>query len=119
MIGDSRTPTAPSNIDIDQLPLAINRVRGSRLSNLRSIIRGILHGVEQPDQRTGEERTDPIINTGGHYHLDSAIVSVDWWHLLDGEDSGLTRSGAEAINAAKNRVAYHCQYPWLHTMNDM
>jgi DNA-binding SARP family transcriptional activator len=26
---------------------------------------------------------EPVVNTGGHYHLDPAIVRIDWWTILD------------------------------------
>jgi DNA-binding SARP family transcriptional activator len=32
---------------------------------------------------TGDKLADPVINTGGHYHLNPDIVDVDWWHVQD------------------------------------
>ncbi|SCL25912.1 hypothetical protein GA0070624_3201 [Micromonospora rhizosphaerae] len=85
------------------------------LSNLRGIIRGALEAIDPADRDETADgpRPEPIVNTGGHYHLDPAIVTVDWWQLLD-ERRACTPSATDAVvSAARARIADGYDYPWL------
>jgi hypothetical protein len=92
------------------------------LANLRSIIRQVrvTAGTNNPD---GHTRVEPVINTGGHYHLDPTIVAVDWWQALDAyarAASSATNASDQAtwrhmINAALNDIAKDSNYPWIDT----
>ena len=88
------------------------------LSNLRSIIRGVLETKDHDDTATDGTRPEPIVNTGGHYHLDPAMVSVDWWQLLDERLAG-TPVTDEVVDAARARIADGCDYPWLDPDRDV
>jgi len=67
------------------------RRAGERLStcaaNLRGVIRDVALPGEKPKDATANGRRrpqiEPVVNTGSHYHLEPAIVRIDWWNLLD------------------------------------
>ncbi|MEU2019066.1 hypothetical protein ABZ541_23870 [Micromonospora sediminicola] len=81
------------------------------LSNLRGIIRGVLNAINPTDP--DGTRPEPIVNTGGHYHLDPAIVSVDWWQLLDEQQATLSSASDEIVSAARARIADGYDYRFL------
>jgi hypothetical protein len=87
------------------------------LSNLRGIIRGVLEATDR-DETSDGTRPEPVVNTGGHYHLDPAIVSVDWWQLLDEQRAGSPSATDEVVTAARARIADGYDYPWLDTGPD-
>lgn len=66
-------------------PDAVVRRAAERLStcvaNLRGVIRSQAQGAAHAD--SARARLEPVINTGGRYHLDSALLQVDWWDLQD------------------------------------
>jgi two-component SAPR family response regulator len=74
---------------------------------------------EQPRRN----RLEPIPNTGSRYHLDPAIVHVDWWTALDhyhavtgctDNDQRLAHLTA-AIDAADGPLAEGVDYDWIDT----
>ncbi|BCY08903.1 LysM peptidoglycan-binding domain-containing protein [Actinoplanes sp. L3-i22] len=86
------------------------------VTNLRNIIRGGIH-------RTGA-RVDPVINTGGRYHLNAELVDVDWWRIVDahraattaGDDQTRLRHLRTAITAAAGRtLGADTAYEWIDT----
>ena len=77
------------------------------LANLRTIIRAALPTTD-PDAKA-----EPIVNTGGHYHLAPAIIDVDWWQLLD--EQATTDTSAAALKEGWHLLADRCDYPWLDT----
>ncbi len=105
-------------------PDATMRRASERLStcvaNLRRVIRSAAHGDEPaPDQ----PRLEPVINTGGHYQLDPAIVTVDWWTVLDetsrvasaSNDQGKLAHLQAAIAALHGPLADGADYEWIDT----
>jgi hypothetical protein len=88
------------------------------LSNLRSSIRTVVETAQPQQQRSSATCPDPIVNSGGSYHLNPAIVCVDWWQLLDRQGTSPTASTAEDINAAAAKIADSNPYPWLRTSLD-
>ncbi|GAA1883965.1 hypothetical protein [Asanoa iriomotensis] len=90
------------------------------LSNLRSIIRTVRETSDPAEHgETAENpRPEPIVNTGGHYHLDPTIVAVDWWHLLDEHHAGAAEAADATVAAARARIADGYDYPWLDTDAD-
>jgi hypothetical protein len=93
------------------------------LANLRSIIRQVREASDT-DHREGQEsepRVDPVLNTGGRYRLDPAIVTVDWWHTVDtyaaaAGTAGDTSDHAERwyeISEALDTLARDNDYPWI------
>ncbi|ROO60366.1 hypothetical protein EDC02_2229 [Micromonospora sp. Llam0] len=87
------------------------------LSNLRGVIRGALESANPTDRDETADglRPEPIVNTGGHYHLAPAIVTVDWWQLLDDRQAGAPSATEVAVSAARARIADGHDYPWLDT----
>lgn len=81
------------------------------LSNLRNVIRSVMDPAE-PDQ-PHTMRPDPVVNTGGRYHLNPAIITVDWWHLLDHNPSATPSATTQTNSAAATRIADRYHYPWL------
>jgi hypothetical protein len=82
------------------------------LSNLRISIRGVLQAAD-PDLHADQARPEPIVNSGGRYHLDPAIISVDWWRLIDEHQRGPTPITDESLSAAAARIADGYDFPWL------
>jgi len=50
-----------------------------RLSTCVSNLRGVIRSIIAANGQNGE-RIDPIVNTGGRYHLNPSAVTVDCWH---------------------------------------
>ncbi|MFI5915730.1 hypothetical protein [Dactylosporangium sp. NPDC051541] len=48
------------------------------LSNLRSVIRGVLATADNVGS-IDPQRLEPVVNSGGHYRLNPALVAVDIW----------------------------------------
>ncbi|GAA4259984.1 hypothetical protein [Dactylosporangium darangshiense] len=86
------------------------------LSNLRGILRDILGATDL--ETATSPRPEPIVNTGGHYHLNPTIVTADWWQLLDDQHTGTPSATDAAVNAARARIANDYDYPWLDTEPD-
>ena len=67
------------------------------------------------------DRADPVINTGGRYHLNSDLVDVDWWTVHDLATSAKhsedrderMRFLREAIDAYHGRPRRRAPYEWL------
>jgi len=91
-----------------------------RLSTCTGNLRTVLRRVDPADESAA--RLEPIVNTGGHYHLDPAVVDVDWWRLLDEHrqalDDGERTGVREVVTAAAARLAEGCDYLWLRTDPD-
>jgi hypothetical protein len=52
------------------------------------------------------KRLEPIPNTGSRYHLDPAVVRVDWWTVLDQYEAVAT---AAATDPGQGSVALRDQ----------
>jgi hypothetical protein len=105
-------------------PDATIRRASERLSTVvadlrKHIRRAATTGGEQPLR----DRLEPIPNTGSRYHLDPAIVHVDWWTALDhyhvvtgctDNDQRLAHLTA-AIDAADGALAEGVDYDWVDT----
>jgi len=107
-------------------PDATIRRAGERLStvvaDLRKHIRQAAAApgdTEQPRR----QRLEPIPNTGSRYHLDPAIVRVDWWTVLDHYEATATATDDDqrlahltaAIEAAGGALAESVEYDWIDT----
>lgn len=79
------------------------------LANLRAAMRSTV--TADADAVESGTRVEPIVNTGGHYHLAPSIVHVDWWQLLDEHEQTDPLSAAVAEGLAL--LAEGCDYPWL------
>jgi DNA-binding SARP family transcriptional activator len=83
------------------------------VSNLRNRIRHIL-GITAEDG-------DPVINTGGHYHLNPDLVSVDWWTVQDALAAATATTDPEqqrsllqaARDAFGGTLAEDAEYEWV------
>jgi DNA-binding SARP family transcriptional activator len=66
---------------------------------------------------------DPVVNTDGHYQLDPALVTVDWWTVLDQYTATATATNdadrlthlRAAITAAGGGLAEGANYDWIDT----
>lgn len=90
------------------------------VGNLRGAIRTAAHGhAPAPDR----PRLEPVINSGGHYRLDPAIVAVDWWTVLDETAQVATASSDQhklahlqaAIAVLQGPLADGADYEWIDT----
>jgi hypothetical protein len=102
----------------DVLPPRANQRLSTCLSNLRSVVRRALQAADPDDVHADGARPEPIVNSGGRYHLDPAIVTVDWWRLLDEQDSGPTPVTDEYFSAAAALIADGYDLPWLDNYRD-
>jgi DNA-binding SARP family transcriptional activator len=90
------------------------------VANLRTTIRSLARtGTDRPDRTL-----EPVINTGGHYHLDPNLLTVDWWTVLDActavaaaTDHGTRLTHLRtAINAIQGHgLADDMPYDWIDT----
>ncbi len=84
------------------------------VGNLRNRIRHIL-GI------TPKQRGDPVINTGGHYHLNPDLIDVDWWRVQDALAQATATTDPALREAAlwRARDAFHgplaegAEYEWI------
>ncbi|GIF69339.1 hypothetical protein Ais01nite_73740 [Asanoa ishikariensis] len=90
------------------------------LSNLRTTIRSASQtsDLEDRDKAADGPRPEPIINTGGHYHLDPEVVTVDWWQLIDEYQADAPSATGAVVTAARARIADGHECPWLDTDPD-
>jgi two-component SAPR family response regulator/nucleoid-associated protein YgaU len=107
------------------------RRAGERLStcvgNLRGVIRAVALPGEKPKDATpnGRKRAqiEPVVNTGSHYHLDPAIVHIDWWTILDEytqvaaatDDPARLAHLQVAIGHIRGGLADGEEYEWVET----
>ncbi|HEV7899831.1 MAG TPA: BTAD domain-containing putative transcriptional regulator [Planosporangium sp.] len=82
------------------------------VGNLRNRIRHIL--AIRP------EDGDPVINTGGHYHLNPDLIQIDWWAVQDAlattaaADPGQREHGLRrAVDAFHGALAEGTEYEWV------
>ncbi|WP_433221842.1 hypothetical protein ACQP00_21830 [Dactylosporangium sp. CS-047395] len=93
---------------------------GQRLSTCLSNLRGVIRSVLDADATIGDRypmRTiwiEPIVNTGGRYHLNPVVVTVDWWQLLDDMATHTSSPGPEPVSTTRSRIADGYDYRWLH-----
>jgi two-component SAPR family response regulator len=92
------------------------------VANLRHAIRGVLSDTF-PDNTPDDKRVEPVLNSGGHYRLDPAVVDVDWWTVLDNyanvahSDDAAARQAhlKTAIEAIGGPLAAGADYEWADT----
>lgn len=109
-------------------PEATMRRAAERLSTCAANLRGVIRAQHTSDNsntdadRAGKQ-LEPVVNTGGHYHLDPSIVDIDWWRLLDhyaqvalapDDQARLTQLEA-AIEDIGGGLADGTDYEWLDT----
>ncbi|MEV1321261.1 LysM peptidoglycan-binding domain-containing protein [Micromonospora arborensis] len=90
-------------------------------ANLRTTIRSIAQTGTEPNDDT--PKIEPVINTGGRYHLDPNLLDVDWWTVQDSYARVATAAdNAErlahlhtAIAAASGGLAEDSTYEWIDT----
>ncbi|GAA4474184.1 hypothetical protein [Phytohabitans houttuyneae] len=109
---------------------ATTRRAAERLStcvaNLRSVLRAAAQH-EKPDQDAAGQRIDPVVNTGGRYHLDPTLVHVDWWTVLDactqaaaaGDDTTRLTHLRTATAAVGGALAENTDYEWIDTDREL
>ncbi|WP_157442111.1 LysM peptidoglycan-binding domain-containing protein, partial [Actinoplanes awajinensis] len=90
------------------------------VANLRTVIRAIIRAGTTTD--TG--RLEPVVNTGGRYHLNADLIDVDWWQILDThkaisvavDDEARLHQLREVIAVAAGRsLAEDAGYDWIGT----
>jgi len=112
---------------------ATPRRAAERLSTCVANLRGVIRAVAQPATKANDadgeanSRTrrpiEPVVNTGGHYHLDPALLRVDWWTMLDEyaqvatatDDTGRLAHLQAAIGAIGGGLADGADYDWIDT----
>ncbi|MCA2216304.1 LysM peptidoglycan-binding domain-containing protein [Jidongwangia harbinensis] len=110
-------------------PDATLRRAGERLSTVVADLRKHIRQAAAPASPCAEtaqprkQRLEPIPNTGSRYHLDPAIVRVDWWTVLDHYEATATASNDDqrlahasaALDAAGGALAEGAEYDWIDT----
>ncbi|MGC4750473.1 LysM peptidoglycan-binding domain-containing protein [Micromonospora sp. DT201] len=90
-------------------------------ANLRTTIRSIARTGTGPNDDT--PKIEPVINTGGRYHLDPNLLDVDWWTVQDSyarvatavNDADRLAHLHTAIGAASGGLADGSTYEWIDT----
>ncbi|RAO30114.1 Proline-rich receptor-like protein kinase PERK10 [Micromonospora noduli] len=90
-------------------------------ANLRTTIRSIAQTGTGPNDDT--PKIEPVINTGGRYHLDPTLLDVDWWTVQDSyariatavDDADRLAHLHTAIAAARGGLADGSDYEWIDT----
>lgn len=90
-------------------------------ANLRTTIRSIAQTDTGPNDDT--PKIEPVINTGGRYHLDPNLLDVDWWTVQDSyarvatavDDADRLAHLHTAIAAAHGGLADGSDYEWIDT----
>ncbi|WP_167493008.1 LysM peptidoglycan-binding domain-containing protein [Micromonospora ureilytica] len=90
-------------------------------ANLRTTIRSIAQTGTGPNDDT--PKIEPVINTGGRYHLDPHLLDVDWWTVQDSyarvataaDDADRLAHLHAAIAAARGGLADGSDYEWIDT----
>jgi len=69
------------------------RRAGERLSTCVANLRGVIRDVALPGPKNDDPKAkangakraqiEPVVNTGSHYHLEPALLRIDWWSILD------------------------------------
>jgi DNA-binding SARP family transcriptional activator len=107
-------------------PDASNRRAGERLQtevgDLRGRIRDAYHAITTndtgKDQDNGEQ-VQPVINTGGRYHLNPDLLDIDWWTVQDALAAATTDTAhraehlRRAVDAFGGPLADGCGYDWM------
>jgi DNA-binding SARP family transcriptional activator len=96
-------------------PEASLRRAAERLSTEVGNLRRSIH------QAAGDRDQQPVVNTGGRYHLDPTLVDVDAWRFEDAvRQAGTATDPAQRLNALHAAVAAHSgplaegrDYHWL------
>jgi two-component SAPR family response regulator len=99
------------------------------VGNLRGVIRTVAQTTIKPTDSgpaaNGSKRPpiEPVVNTGGHYHLDPAVLQVDWWTVLDqyaqvataSDDAARLHHLHVAIASIGGGLAGGADYDWIDT----
>jgi DNA-binding SARP family transcriptional activator len=96
-------------------PHATVRRAGERLSTEAGNLRRCLR------QAAGDSSIQPVVNTGGRYHLDADLLDIDAWTLVDAlRRAAATDDPAQRIAALREAVDVHggiladgCDYDWI------
>ncbi|WP_349876347.1 LysM peptidoglycan-binding domain-containing protein [Micromonospora sp. HUAS YX12] len=91
------------------------------VANLRTTIRSVAH--TGTGSSNDAPKIEPVINTGGHYHLDPNLLHVDWWTVQDAyaqvataaDDTARLAHLRTAIAATRGGLADGCGYEWIDT----
>ncbi len=91
------------------------------VANLRSVIRSIAHTNTPPTATAA--KIEPVINTGGRYHLNPTLLQVDWWTVEDAytrlataaDDASRLALLQTAIAVTSGGLADGSDYEWIDT----
>jgi DNA-binding SARP family transcriptional activator len=107
-------------------PDANMRRASERLSTVAADLRKHIRRAAATPADTADtlrKRLEPIPNTGSRYHLDPALVSVDWWTVLDQYEAVATTTDpgqqlahlTAALDAIGGPLAEGAHYDWIDT----
>ncbi|MET8358844.1 LysM peptidoglycan-binding domain-containing protein [Micromonospora sp. NPDC005171] len=90
-------------------------------ANLRTTIRSVAQTGTGPNDDA--PKIEPVINTGGRYHLDPTLLDVDWWTVQDSyarvaaavDDADRLAHLHAAIAATNGGLADGRNYEWIDT----
>ena len=96
-------------------PTATMRRASERLSTEVSDLRGRIR------QAAADPKSQPVINTGGRYHLNPELLDIDVWRFTDAlrrattstDPNTKTRALREAIDAHTGTLADGWDYDWI------
>ena len=71
-------------------------------------------------QAAGDDSIQPVVNTGGHYHLAADVVDIDLWRISDALHSAKTADPQrratllqQAVDAHTGSLAHGYDYDWI------
>ncbi|MEH1166414.1 LysM peptidoglycan-binding domain-containing protein [Micromonospora sp. CPCC 205539] len=96
-----------------------------RLSTCAANLRTTIRSTAQTSTALNEDtpKIEPVINTGGRYHLDPNLLDVDWWTVEDAyarvatavDDADRLAHLHAAMAAASGGLADGSTYEWIDT----
>jgi hypothetical protein len=88
------------------------------LANLRGVIRHV-HESRDGDGGDGDTRVVPVLYLGSRYRLDPAIVTVDWWRIVDRyAQTAETATDRSDLAQTVAGIAVGSDYPWIEAARE-
>ncbi|MEU8284223.1 BTAD domain-containing putative transcriptional regulator [Micromonospora sp. NPDC048905] len=103
-----------ADIEVAMTPDATPRRARDRLSTNVANLRNRLTHATGLDPSAVSETFKPVVNPGGRYYLDPALLDVDWWRVLD----AVSRAGATTDRDAQRAALDDAVSNWNGPLYD-